>query len=99
MALIPRWTVNLAVGVVGSVVVAKVARPVIVEVVRAGYKAGSMVNSTWEFAKQEVRKVQHDALAPRDPKVDPAVAELQSQVESLKAQLDAAKSSSVAKKS
>jgi len=58
-----------------------------------------MVNSTWEFAKQEVRKVQHDASAPRDPKIDPAVAELQSQVDSLKAQLDAAKSASVAKKS
>lgn len=99
MAAIPRWTVNLAVGVVGSVVVAKVARPVIVEVVRAGYKAGSMVNSTWEFAKQEVRKVQQDASAPRDPKVDPAVAELQSQVDSLKAQLDVAKSASGVKKS
>ncbi|MEY4094017.1 MAG: hypothetical protein RLZZ53_1216 [Acidobacteriota bacterium] len=99
MAVIPRWTVNLAVGVVGSVVVAKLARPVIVEVVRAGYKAGSMVSSTWEFAKQEARKVQQDASAPRDPKVDPAVAELQSQVDSLKTQLDAAKSASVAKKS
>lgn len=91
MAAIPRWTVNLAVGVVGSVVVAKIARPVVVEVVRAGYKAGSMVNSSWEFAKREISKVQQDALAPRDIKVDPAVAELQAQVDSLKAQLDAAK--------
>ncbi|MFM8533603.1 MAG: hypothetical protein ACKOEC_08430 [Acidimicrobiia bacterium] len=91
MVAIPRWTVNLAVGVVGSVVVAKIARPVVVEVVRAGYKAGSMVNSSWEFAKREISKVQQDAQAPRDIKVDPAVAELQAQVDSLKAQLDAAK--------
>jgi hypothetical protein len=90
--------VNLVVGVVGSVVVAKVARPVIVEVVRAGYKAGDMVNSTWEFARQEIQKVKRDASTPRDPKVDPAVVELQSQVDSLKAQLDAAKSGAVAKK-
>lgn len=96
MAVIQRWTINLAVGVIGAAVLAKVARPVMVETVRAGYRAKSMVESAWDFAKKESEKVRQDASTPREPKVAPGVAELQSQVESLQVQLDAAKGATVA---
>lgn len=89
MALFPRMTLTEAVvGAVATVVAVKIARPLMVEVVRAGFKVKDLAEEGYGKAKSEIDKVKADARASRSESgVSAEIARLQAQVASLQSQL------------
>ena len=93
MAVFPRLTTTqFAVGAVASVVAIKVARPILVEVVRVGYKLKDLTGGALTAAKTEFGKIAADAKAVRqDPGPAAEMADLRAQVKALQTQLAAKK--------
>ena len=69
-----------------SLVIVKLS-PVLVGVVRAGFEVNDLASDTWNKAKVEVNQVKADAKGTRTDASSAAVADLQAQVQALKAQL------------
>lgn len=82
---------QVAVGAVASLVVLKVARPVLVGVLRAGFEVKDLAQDTWNRAKNEVKEVKAEARAKADSVPAATVADLQAQILTLKSQLAAKK--------
>jgi hypothetical protein len=79
---------QMAIGAVASLVVVKVARPVLVGVFRAGFEVKDLAQETWSKAKVEVNEVKTEARIKTVESVSPAVvADLQAQILALKSQL------------
>jgi hypothetical protein len=79
---------QMALGAVASLVIVKVARPILVGTVRVGLEAKDLAKDTWSKAKIEAAQVKADADARRTDSVSPAVvADLQAQILALKSQL------------
>jgi cell division protein FtsB len=74
--------IGAAVASVGYVV----ARPLIVQVVAAGYEVKDAVDGAWHQAKLEAQKVRADALASRSQGLDAEVTRLREEVASLRSQ-------------
>jgi len=91
--LLPRRLslTQLAVGAVATIVVVKVARPLLVGVLRAGIEVKDLAQDTWTRAKNEVADVKAEARAKSDAAPSAAIADLQAQIQSLKSQLAAKK--------
>jgi hypothetical protein len=87
--LLPRRLslTQLAVGAVASLIIVKVARPLLVGVVRAGFEVKDLAADTWTKAKNEVADVKAEARVKPDAVSPAVIADLQAQIQSLKTQL------------
>ena len=81
--------IGAAVAAVGYVA----ARPLLVQVVAAGYEVKDAVDGAWHQAKAEAQKVRAEALATRSQGLDSEVQRLREEVASLRAQQSQTKKS------
>jgi hypothetical protein len=58
---------QVAIGAVASVVILKVARPLLVGVFRAGFEVKDLAQDTWTSAKNEVRDIKAEARGKSQP--------------------------------
>ncbi len=89
MSVLPRVSLSqMLVGTVAVMVASKIARPLLVEVVRAGYWVKDAASEKYGVAKTEVRKLTAEARTPHTTTgVTAEIGRLQEQVQSLQAQL------------
>jgi hypothetical protein len=93
MSLLPRMSLTqMVIGSVAVVVATKIARPLLVEVVRAGFWVKDVASEGYGVAKSEIDKVAADARTPHSKQgLTAEISQLQAQVQALQAQLAAKK--------
>jgi len=89
MSVLPRMSLSqMLVGTVAVVVATKIARPLMVEVVRAGYWVKDVASEGYGVAKSEVNKLATEARTPHTAQgVTAEISKLQAQIQTLQEQL------------